>query len=56
MKEDGNRPEFSAKFENIKHFWGISENRTVVGHGNFMFLRAEYGKVPILQTLILLKQ
>ena len=42
--------------EELYIFWRTSENRNVVGHRNFVFWRTEYGKVPILRTLILLKQ
>ena len=37
-------------------FWRTPENRNIVGNGNFLFWRTDYGKVPILRTLILLKK
>ena len=42
--------------EKLYIFWRTSENRNIVGHGNFAFWMNEYGKAPILRTLILLKQ
>ena len=35
---------FQRNSEILNTFWRISENRTIVGHGNFAFLTTEYGK------------
>ena len=46
----------SRNWANLYIFWLTLENRNIVGHGYFVIYRTEYGKVLILQTLILLKQ
>ena len=53
--ENGYWPIFSTEFGKIVCFADFG-NRNIVGHGNFVFSRTEYGKVPILRTPILLKQ
>ena len=47
---------FQRNSEILNTLWRISENRPIVEYGNFMFLRTEYGKVPILRTFVSLKQ
>ena len=54
MGQHGYRSNFSAEFGNIKDILAI--RKTSIGHGNLMFFRTEYDKVPILWTLIFCKE
>ena len=53
MAGNGYHPNFQRNLEILDTFWRIYENRIIVGHGHYMFLRTEYGKVLILRALIL---
>ena len=54
--EHGNQPIFPTEFGKLHIFRWISVKGYFVGHGNFVFWRTEYVKVPNLLTLILLKR
>ena len=54
MAEHKNRSNFPTEFGNIKYILAdFGKKRTIAVHGNFMFSMTEYGKIPILRTLII---
>ena len=56
MTEHENRPNFSTEFGNFKYIMANFGKQNYWRTRNLMFLSTEYGKDPILRTLLLFKQ